>query len=54
MCGAKGEAVKKAVYRRELDLGRWGKKRTSVGAQLMTSVGVVKEFGEMMGMIDVW
>jgi hypothetical protein len=35
-------------------LGRWGKKRTSVGAQLMTSVRVVKEFGEIMGMIDVW
>jgi hypothetical protein len=35
-------------------LSRWGKKRTSVGAQLMTSVRVVKEFGEMMGMIDVW
>jgi hypothetical protein len=31
MCGAKGEAVKKAVYRR---LGGWGKKRTSVVAQL--------------------
>ena len=27
-------------------LGGWGKKRTSVGAQLMTSVRMVKEFGE--------